>query len=69
MPIYHQQGEIPSKRHIIHRQPNGKLYQEELIGTQGFACIFGGPLNVISKLSQIVVSFPNENVGSDFCST
>jgi homogentisate 1,2-dioxygenase len=37
MPIYHQQGEIPSKIHIVHRQPNGKLYQEELVGTQGFA--------------------------------
>ena len=37
MPIYHQQGIIPAKRHTVHRQPNGKLYQEELVGTQGFA--------------------------------
>ena len=37
MPIYHQLGNIPHKRHVVSRQPNGKLYQEELVGTQGFA--------------------------------
>ena len=37
MPIYHQLGTIPNKRHVVSRQANGKLYQEELIGTQGFA--------------------------------
>ena len=37
MPIYHSLGVIPDKRHIVSRQPGGKLYQEELVGTQGFA--------------------------------
>jgi homogentisate 1,2-dioxygenase len=37
MPIYHQLGKIPPKRHVVHRQPNGALYQEELVGTQGFS--------------------------------
>ena len=37
MPIYHKLGTIPEKRHIVSRQPNGKLYQEELVGTQGFS--------------------------------
>ncbi len=37
MPIYHQLGIIPEKRHVVSRQPNGALYQEELVGTQGFA--------------------------------
>ncbi len=36
MPFYHTLGVIPEKRHIVSRQPNGKLYQEELVGTQGF---------------------------------
>ncbi len=36
MPFYHSLGTIPDKRHIVFRQPNGELYQEELIGTQGF---------------------------------
>ena len=37
MPIYHKLGNIPSKRHTTFRSPQGKLYQEELIGTEGFA--------------------------------
>ncbi len=37
MPIYHSLGIVPDKRHIVSRQPDGKLYQEELVGTQGFA--------------------------------
>lgn len=36
MPFYHSLGIIPEKRHVVSRQPNGKLYQEELVGTQGF---------------------------------
>jgi hypothetical protein len=26
MPIYHQLGQIPKKRHIVFRKPNGKPY-------------------------------------------
>ncbi|MFK7920576.1 MAG: homogentisate 1,2-dioxygenase [Bacteroidia bacterium] len=36
MPIYHKLGQIPPKRHTIFRQPNGKLYNEQLFGTIGF---------------------------------
>ena len=36
MPFYHSQGIIPEKRHTVSRQANGTLYQEELVGTQGF---------------------------------
>ena len=37
MPFYHSLGIVPDKRHTVSRQPDGKLYQEELVGTQGFA--------------------------------
>lgn len=37
MPIYKQVGKIPEKRHTVFRQPNGKLYHEELFGTEGFS--------------------------------
>ncbi|NUO02968.1 MAG: homogentisate 1,2-dioxygenase [Saprospiraceae bacterium] len=37
MPLYHTLGIVPEKRHIVARQPNGQLYQEELVGTQGFS--------------------------------
>jgi homogentisate 1,2-dioxygenase len=37
MPFYHKLGTFPNKRHTVSRQANGALYQEELVGTQGFA--------------------------------
>ncbi|MCP1997171.1 homogentisate 1,2-dioxygenase [Flavobacterium sp. HSC-61S13] len=36
MPLYHQLGKIPPKRHTIFRKPNGDLYYEQLFGTIGF---------------------------------
>jgi homogentisate 1,2-dioxygenase len=36
MPIYHQMGTVPRKRHIVFRRPDGGLYAEELIGHEGF---------------------------------
>lgn len=39
MPMYHQLGKIPNKRHIVYRDPAGKLYNEELVGTQGFSSL------------------------------
>jgi homogentisate 1,2-dioxygenase len=40
MPIYHTLGKIPAKRHTIYRQPNGKLYAEELVSTEGFSGMY-----------------------------
>lgn len=37
MPFYHSLGFVPDKRHTVVRQSNGSLYQEELVGTQGFS--------------------------------
>ena len=36
MPIYHKLGEIPRKKHIVFRKPDGGLYAEELMGHEGF---------------------------------
>jgi homogentisate 1,2-dioxygenase len=36
MPFYHKLGTFPHKRHTVFRQPNGKLYHEQLFGTVGF---------------------------------
>lgn len=36
MPIYHQLGNIPHKRHVQFRKPDGRLYYEQLFGTVGF---------------------------------
>lgn len=37
MPIYHQLGEIPHKRHTVFKKPGGGLYYEQLFGTEGFS--------------------------------
>ncbi|HUJ07396.1 MAG TPA: homogentisate 1,2-dioxygenase domain-containing protein [Streptosporangiaceae bacterium] len=37
MPYYRVSGEIPRKRHIQFRRPDGGLYAEELMGEEGFS--------------------------------
>jgi homogentisate 1,2-dioxygenase len=39
MPFYHKLGNFPQKRHVQFRQKDGSLYQEEVIGTEGFSGI------------------------------
>src|SRR4051812_5767708 len=36
MPIYHQLGQIPQKRHVTFKKPDGGFYYEQLFGTEGF---------------------------------
>lgn len=40
MPFYHQAGSIPHKRHTQFRQPDGSLYAEELVSTEGFSSVY-----------------------------
>ncbi len=40
MPFYHTLGDIPQKRHTIFRKPNGDLYAEELVSTEGFSSMY-----------------------------
>ena len=37
MPYYRVVGEIPRKRHVQFRRPDGGLYAEELMGVEGFS--------------------------------
>ncbi|MFL6002753.1 MAG: homogentisate 1,2-dioxygenase [Nocardioides sp.] len=37
MAYYRCVGEVPSKRHTQHRDPDGNLYREELMGEEGFS--------------------------------
>lgn len=37
MPFYYKLGEIPPKRHTQFRKPDGELYAEELVSTEGFS--------------------------------
>jgi homogentisate 1,2-dioxygenase len=36
MPYYYKLGQLPPKRHIQFRRPDGALYSEEVFGTEGF---------------------------------
>ena len=40
MPHYHKLGKIPPKRHTIFRKPDGNLYAEELVSTEGFSDVY-----------------------------
>lgn len=40
MPFYHRLGQIPQKRHTQFRKPDGSLYAEELISTEGFSSLY-----------------------------
>ena len=46
MPIYHKLGNIPHKRHIQFRKPNGDLYYEQLFGTIGFDGMYSNMYHV-----------------------
>lgn len=37
---YFSQGQIPTKRHVQFRKPNGSLYHEELFSTEGFSDLY-----------------------------
>ena len=39
MPFYHKLGNIPHKRHVQFRKPDGGLYREELMGLEGFSSL------------------------------
>ncbi|MPY87987.1 MAG: homogentisate 1,2-dioxygenase [Luteitalea sp.] len=46
MPIYHQLGQVPHKRHVAFRREGGGLYYEELMGNKGFT----GPASLLYHL-------------------
>jgi homogentisate 1,2-dioxygenase len=48
MPIYHQLGRVPRKRHIAFRGDDGRLLPEELIGNHGFS----GPASLVYHLHE-----------------
>ncbi|MDX2002172.1 MAG: homogentisate 1,2-dioxygenase [Chitinophagales bacterium] len=40
MPHYYSLGQIPAKRHTQFRKPDGSLYAEELVSTEGFSDVY-----------------------------
>jgi len=57
MPYYHQAGKIPPKRHTQFRKPDGSLFAEELVSTEGFSSVYSlvyhtHPPTLVKKLGE-----------------
>jgi homogentisate 1,2-dioxygenase len=46
MPYYFSLGDIPHKRHIQFRKPDGGLYSEQLVSTEGFSDVYSNTYHV-----------------------
>lgn len=40
MPHYHRLGKIPQKRHTVYQKPDGGIFSEQLISTEGFSDVY-----------------------------
>ncbi len=40
MPQYHILGQVPHKRHTVFKKPDGTLYAEELVSSEGFSSVY-----------------------------
>ncbi len=40
MPHYQIRGDVPDKRHIVFKKPNGEIYSEELVSSEGFSDVY-----------------------------
>jgi homogentisate 1,2-dioxygenase len=67
MPHYLSKGQVPAKRHVQFRKPDGSLYSEQLVSTEGFSSVYsliyhtypptlvskiGEPIDVTPKIAQ-----------------
>lgn len=55
MPFYTRLGQIPPKRHIQFRQPDGSLYKEELVSSYGFSGIYSNLYHIYAPTHVIEV--------------
>jgi homogentisate 1,2-dioxygenase len=58
MPHYHTLGQIPRKRHIQFRKPDGGLYSEQLISTEGFSDVYSLTYHVYEPTLVLKVDEP-----------
>jgi homogentisate 1,2-dioxygenase len=63
MPHYHQMGQIPPKRHTQFRKPDGSLYSEQLVSTEGFSAEYSlvyhcYPPTMVTKIDEAFAVAP-----------
>ena len=58
--FYHRLGNIPPKRHTQFRQPDGSLYKEEVVSSEGFSGIYSTLYHVHAptQISEIKTAVP-----------
>ncbi|GCC50706.1 homogentisate 1,2-dioxygenase [Chryseotalea sanaruensis] len=58
--FYHKLGNIPPKRHTQFRQPDGSLYKEELVSSEGFSNIYSNlyHINAPTRIKAIIKQEP-----------
>ncbi len=70
MPFYYKAGLIPEKRHTQFRKPNGSLYSEELISTEGFSSIYSlvyhcHPPTLVKSIGEAIDVAPKAAIGNN----
>ncbi len=63
MPHYITRGSIPAKRHVQFRKPDGSLYSEQLVSTEGFSNVYSliyhnHPPTIVSKIDEAISVAP-----------
>ncbi|MCB9016208.1 MAG: homogentisate 1,2-dioxygenase [Lentimicrobiaceae bacterium] len=58
MPHYHKLGQIPPKRHTQFRKPDGSLYAEQLVSTEGFSDAYSLTYHVYPPTQVIKIEPP-----------
>lgn len=58
MPHYHRLGNIPPKRHTQFRKPDGSLYSEQLVSTEGFSDIYSLTYHVYEPTRVVAIGEP-----------
>ena len=70
MPYYHKAGKIPEKRHIQFRKPDGNLFAEELVSTEGFSSTYSlvyhcHPPTLVKSIGEPIDAAPVAAVGNN----
>ena len=72
MAYYYKLGNLPPKRHIQFRQPDGSLYKEELVSSKGFSGIYSNlyhtysPRDTLFNYAVVVFQMSVERSLKDF---
>lgn len=60
MPHYYTLGEIPPKRHIQFRKPDGGLYSEQLVSTEGFSAAYSTTYHIYPPTMVASIDAPRD---------